>query len=241
MPMNIRCLAIDDEPMALEKLKDYIDKVPYLELAASCESALEAMKIMSETKIDAIFIDINMPDVNGLEFIRALSDPPLVVFVTAYSEYAVDSYGVNAVDYILKPYGFTEFQRAAGKVLKQWELTHKEYTAYDPDPEVLYLKVDYRYIRVNIADIIYIEGMNEYLKICTVSEDPFLTHTTFRQISGHLPDYFLQIHRSYMINMKQIKEVERSLVLMSDGTRISVSESNKEAFMKYLQKRSIKK
>ncbi len=239
--MMIRCLAIDDEPIALEKLNTYIKKIPYLTLVASCESTFDAMKVMSEEKIDAIFVDINIPDVNGIEFIRSLNDPPLVIFITAYSEYAVDSYGVNAIDYILKPYSFTEFQRAANKLQKQWTLMHQRLNTSHTDSEILYLKVDYRYVKVNIDDIIYIEGMNEYLKIWTVSEDPFLTHTTFKHLLCHLPDNFLQIHRSYIINMKHIKEIDRSIVLMSNGARISISDSNKDVFNQYLQMHSIKK
>lgn len=243
--MNIRCIAVDDEPMALDKLKNYIQRIPYLELAAVCEGTYEAMQVMASEQVDALFIDINMPDVNGLEFVRALADPPLVVFTTAYAEYAVDSYKVRAVDYLLKPFGFEDFQRACGNILKQWNLLHLD-TSSQAAPEIqekdfLYLKVDYRYVRVALDDIIYIEGMNEYLKVHIISGDPLLTHTTFRQINECLPDHFLQVHRSYVVNMKHVKEVERSIILMTDGTRISVSDSNKENFMQYLQEHSVRK
>lgn len=251
MFMNIRCIAVDDEPMALDKLKNYIGRIPYLELVAACEGAYEAMQVMAEQKVDAMFIDINMPDVNGLEFVRALNDAPMVVFTTAYAEYAVDSYKVRAVDYLLKPYGFEDFQRACGNLKKQWDLTHQEASpqaAAQSSPQnsrqdggFLYLKVDYRYVRVALDNIMYIEGMNEYLKIHLVSGDPFLTHTTFRQINECLPENFLQVHRSYVVNMKHVREVERSVVLMADGTRISVSDSNKEAFMSYLLDHSVRK
>lgn len=117
MMKTIKCLAIDDEPIALEKLKTYIDKVPFLELVSTCESAMEAMQVMTQRKIDAVFIDINMPDLNGMDFISSLTESPIVVFTTAYAEYAVDSYKVSAVDYLLKPYDFATFQRAANKVL----------------------------------------------------------------------------------------------------------------------------
>lgn len=238
----IRCIAVDDEPLALEKLTNYIGKIPYLELVASCSDPFESMKIMSDQHIDAIFIDINMPDLNGLEFVRTLSDPPMVVFITAYAEYAVESYKVRAVDYLLKPYGFEDLQRAAANVLRQWELTEgKPQTSSVTEPGVLYLKVDYRYVRVVVDEIMYIEGMNEYLKIRTVSGDPLLVHTTFRQMNDSLPDNFLQVHRSYVVNMKHVKEVERAVILMSDGTHISISDSNKEAFTQYMQRHSIRK
>lgn len=183
-----------------------------------------------------------MPDLNGLEFVRNLNNPPLVVFITAYAEYAVDSHKVQAVDYLLKPYGFEDLQRAASNVMKRWELLSSQ-PAEQPCAEagVLYFKVDYRYVRVEMDDIIYIEGMNEYLKIKTISGDPFLTHTTFKQMNEKLPENFLQAHRSYVVNMKHVKEIERSVILMTDGTHISISDSNKDTFLQYLQRHGLKK
>lgn len=238
--MSIRCLAIDDEPMALDKLKCYIEKVPYLELAGACSCAYEAMQIMSETAIDALFIDINMPDINGMDFVKALSEPPLVVFTTAYAEHAAESYKVRAVDYLLKPFGFPEFQKAAGYIKQQFD-AKKESSNVLKEDDSIFLKVDYRYVRVRISDIILIEGMNEYLKIHLASGDPVLVHTTFKQINGQLPDNFLQVHRSFVVNMNHVVEVERSLILLEGGKRISVSEGNKDAFMSYLNRYSIKK
>ena len=206
---------------------------------------MDAIQVVADQEVDVIFIDINMPDINGLDFVKALVDPPLVVFVTAYAEYAVDSYKVRAVDYLLKPYGFPDFQRTAGNVLKQWNLLHPAVapSAESPvaDPGFLYLKVDYRYVRVSLSDIIYIEGMNEYLKVHVAGSDPLLTHTTFRQINEYLPEYFLQVHRSYLVNMNHVCEVERSVIQLSNGTRISISDSNKDHFMQYLQRHALKK
>ena len=122
MTRNIQCLAVDDEPIALEKLQNYITKIPYFDLAATCEDAIEAMKVMNEREIDAIFIDINMPDLNGLDFVESLSKRPLVVFTTAYAQYAVDSYRVAPVDYLLKPFSFADFQRAANRILQQFNM-----------------------------------------------------------------------------------------------------------------------
>ena len=242
MKPNIRCIAIDDEPMALDKLKNYISRIPYLELVAACEGTYDAMEVMSAQKIDAIFVDINMPDVNGMDFVRALVDPPFIIFITAYAEYAVDSYKLRAVDYLLKPYGFEDFQRVADNLLKRWNLVNQEHPkASSEDDGVLYLKVDYRYVRVELDDIMYVEGMNEYLKIHPVGSDPFLTHTTFKQLNERLDDRFLQVHRSCVVNMKHVKEVERSVITMTDGAHVSISDSNKETVMQYLQKRSLKK
>lgn len=236
--MNIRCIAIDDEPMALEKLKSYIQKIPYMELVAACDSPADAIQIMSDTAVDAVFVDINMPDMNGLDFVKVLPEMPLVVFTTAYSEYAVESYRVRAVDYLLKPYTFEEFQRAADYVQQQWLAKQKAPVA-PADLDNVFLKVDYRYIRVSLKDIVFIEGMNEYLKIHLVSGDPYLVHTSFKQINNHLPENFLQVHRSYVVNVNHICEVERSVILLKGGKRISVSDSNKDMFMAYLKNRSL--
>ena len=237
--MRIRCIAIDDEPLALDKLKNYIERIPFMELVALCASTTEAMQVMSEAEVDAMFVDINMPDVCGMEFVRALSDPPLVVFTTAYSEYAVDSYKVRAVDYLLKPFGFEDFQRAACNLQKAMPASGVPQPACVLD--ALFLKVDYRYVRVALNDVIYVEGMNEYLKFYLTSGDPLLTHTTFKQLNECLPDCFLQVHRSYVVNMNHVREVERSVILMSNGAHVSISDGNKDAFMQYLLKHSIKK
>ena len=237
--MSIRCLAIDDEPMALDKLKNYIEKIPYLELAAACTCPSEAMAYLTDNKVDAVFVDINMPDINGMDFIKGLTEPPMVVFTTAYAEYAVESYKVRAVDYLLKPYSFVDFQRAAGYLLQQSQ--QKENSQVVKENDFLFLKVDYRYVRVQLKDIIYIEGMNEYLKVHIASGDPLLVHTSFKQMNGHLPDHFLQVHRSYVINVNYISEVERSVVLLENGKHISISDGNKDNFMSYLKNRSVTK
>jgi two-component system LytT family response regulator len=161
----IRCLAIDDEPLALRQLAAYIGKIPFLELAGQCQSALEARKIMEDDMIDAIFVDINMPDLNGMDFVRSLAAPPIVVFTTAYSEYAVEGYKVNAVDYLLKPFGLDDFKRAANKVKKQYDLENAASVSQVDTDDALFFKTEHRVVRININDIRYIEGMSEYLKI----------------------------------------------------------------------------
>lgn len=237
--MKIRCLAIDDEPMALEKLKKYISKVPFMEMVATCVSASDALQVMSEKDVDAMFVDINMPDMSGLDFVRTLRKAPMVVFTTAYSEYAVDSYKVRAVDYLLKPFSFEDFQRAANNLLDEMKKCTDMTVTKERD--VLFLKVDYRYVRVKIEDIVYAEGMNEYLKIYLADGDPILTHTTFKHFNASLPGNFLQVHRSYVVNMNHVVESERSILLMSNGARISISDSNKDNFLQYLQEHSIRK
>ena len=233
--MNIRCIIVDDEPLALKKLKRYILKYTFLELVASCRNVETARRALESGEVDLIFIDINMPDVNGLEFIRTLENPPMVVFVTAYPEYAAESYKVNALDYLLKPFGIDEFNRVAEKIFSHWQLIQNQNNSSSSTEEcVRYLKCDHRFLRVECDDIRYIEGQSEYLKIHLVSDNPFLTHMTFRQITDSFPDNFIQIHRSYVVNMKHVVSAERTLVILDDGTRLPVSSSRRDNLLKYM-------
>ena len=166
----IRTLAIDDEPLALQQLAAYIKKIPYLELVGECQSAIDAHTLMQKEPVDAIFCDISMPDLNGLDFVRALNPRPLVVFTTAYSQYAVEGYKVDADDYLLKPFSFEEFQQAAERVHRQYDLLHQEEAAAASASEIdenddIFLKTEYKVMRVAVSDIRCVEGMSEYLKI----------------------------------------------------------------------------
>ena len=226
----IRCLAIDDEPLALQQLVTYIGKVPFLELAAQCQSALEARKFLENDTVDAIFCDINMPDLNGMDFVKSLAVPPLVVFTTAYSEYAVEGFRVNAVDYLLKPFGLQDFQRAANRLKERMS----ESAAADSD-NTLFLKTDYRIVKVSIPDIRYIEAMSEYLKVWIEGEaKPIVTLLSMKKMEERLPDYFMRIHRSYIINLNKIQEVNKNRVIMDADTYLPVGDLYKETFQAYL-------
>ena len=240
----IRCLAIDDEPLALQQLVAYINKVPFLELAAQCQSALEARQFLESDTVDAIFCDINMPDLNGMDFVKSLVSPPLVVFTTAYSEYAVEGFKVNAVDYLLKPFGLQDFQRAANRVLERWEM--KSPSSFhvplsSPKEETLYLKTDYRVVKVTVDDIRYIEGMSEYLKVWVEGEaKPIITLLAMKKLEERLPAHFMRIHRSYIVNLNKIQEVNKNRVILDAQTNLPVGDLYKEAFQNYLQSRFIK-
>lgn len=233
--MRIKCVAIDDEPLALEKLTTYIQRVPFLELVGSCNDTTEALKVLSENKIDVIFTDINMPDMNGMEFVSSLSNCPLVVFTTAYSEYAVDSYKMDAVEYLLKPYGFYDFQRVADKVRTRYELLEQQKSNIG-DGNSLFIKEGYKWVRISIDKITHIQGYSDYLKIFLCdSNKPLLTHSTFGQIMNNLPKSFLQVHRSYIVNMDMVKEIERLRIFIDDDTQIPVGDIYRDDFMEYLQ------
>ena len=231
-------MVIDDEPMALEKMKAYIGKVPYLSLVALCESPFEAMPILAEEKVEAIFLDINMPDLNGMDFLASLPVRPLVVFITAYAEYAVRSYQYSAVDYLLKPFDFATFQRAANKLCKQ---LYASTNGGENDNDTIYVKVNYKYVNIKIADIVYAKGMNEYVQLFVLNGKPLMAYITMKQLKERLPSYFLQVHRSYIVNMHEVKEIDRLRIVINDETRIPVSESYKKEFMDYMDLHLINK
>lgn len=236
----IKCLVIDDEPLALQQLASYVEKIPYFTLVAQCHGAVEAHEIIDRERVDAIFVDINMPDINGMDFVKQLSAPPIVVFTTAYSEYAVDGYKVDAVDYLLKPFGLDDFKRAATKVKKRYELENNA-AAQQPadDDDSIFLKTEHRVIRANIADIRYVEGMSEYLKIYIEGQRPIIMLLSMKKLEERLPSYFMRIHRSYIVNMKKVSEVSKSRVAIDADTVLPVGDIYKDALMQYLSDRSL--
>ena len=229
----IRVLAIDDEPLALRQLVGYIGKVPFMELAAQCQSALEARAFLESNSVDAIFCDINMPDLNGMDFVKSLTISPLVVFTTAYSEYAVEGFRVNAVDYLLKPFGLQEFQRAANRIKERVEASRA--TPASTEEDVIFLKTDHRIVKVSIPDIRYVEAMSEYLKVWLEGQPkPVVTLLTMKKMEERLPDNFMRVHRSYIVNLTKIQEVDKNRIIMDADTRLPVGDLYKENFQAYL-------
>jgi len=241
----IRCLAIDDEPLALQQLVAYINKVSFLELAAQCQSALEARAFLEKETVDAIFCDINMPDLNGMDFVKSLSMPPLIVFTTAYSEYAVEGFRVNAVDYLLKPFGLQEFQRAANRLKERLVSTSSAPISPAVEDDIIFLKTDYRIVKVSIPEIRYIESMSEYLKVWVEGEPkPIITLLSMKKMEERLSKNFMRIHRSYIVNLNKIVEVNKNQVVLersraceaskTPDTRLPIGDLYKEAFLTYL-------
>lgn len=224
--------------MALEKLESYIRRVPFLELVALCESPLEAVQMIMEQPVDALFVDINMPDLNGMEMVSSLSNPPMVVFTTAYAEYAAESYRFPAVDYLLKPFDFNSFQRAAGRLLKQASLASVRQAV--PREDYLLVKDGYKYVNIPIADILYIQGMRDYAQIYTEGRKPVIAGTSMAQIKEKLPPCFLQVHRSWIVNIRKVKEIERMRIVIG-GERIPVGDSYKQQFMEFLRLHTLDK
>ena len=249
----IKVLAIDDEPLALQQLASYIKKIPYFELCGTMASAAEAREALENDTIDAIFIDINMPDLNGLDFVRSLLAPPIVVFTTAYSEYALEGFKVNALHYLLKPFSMDEFRQAAEKVRRQVELIRGSHPAKAKadnadsaadenvpqatvDTDAIYLKTDYKVVRVNMRDVRYVESMGSYLRFHLKDQTrPIMALLTMKKIEEHLsPNDFMRIHRSFIVNLHEIQEVSRSHVILDDNTSLPVGELYRDTFTAYI-------
>lgn len=239
----IRCIAIDDEPLALKQLESYISKVGFLELEAACNSAVDASKVLASQPADVLFCDINMPDLDGMSFVKSLASQPMVVFTTAYSEYAVEGFKVDAIDYLLKPFGFNEFEKAALKVKRLYDLENKEeVTLLDYDDSV-YIKTDYKTVRVEVSSIIYIEGMSEYVKIITEDQkDPVIALLSMKKLEGKLPgNRFMRVHKSFIINLSKISQVSKGHVRMQDGSSIPIGESYRDSLLSYINSKSLVK
>ncbi len=245
----IRVLAIDDEPLALQQLVAYINKIPFFSLVAQCQSAVEAREVMDREPIDAIFCDINMPDLSGMEFVKQLPVRPIIVFTTAYSEFALESYKVDAVDYLLKPFGFTDFQRAALKVQKFAGMQQAPTPTPTATPSIenadedsIFVKTDYKTIRISLSDIRYIEGMSEYLKIyLTGQSKPIITLLSMKKMEDFLPSNFMRIHRSYIVNLNCVNEVNKNRIIMDSETYLPIGDNYREQFNNYLSSRFLGK
>ena len=233
----IRCIAIDDEPLALKQIESYIDKTPFLEKIAVCESALQAMQVIQEQPVDLMFVDINMPDLSGMDFVKSIDNPPRIIFTTAYSEYAVEGFRVDAVDYLLKPISYPDFLRSANKAKSWFENRAEKEIQIDSNEQFLYIKSEYKILRINHSDIKYVEGMREYVKIHLVNQKPVMSLISMKKLEEFLPEAkFMRVHRSYIVNLNKITTIERSRIIFDGDVYIPVSEQYSQRFQEYLNK-----
>lgn len=237
----IRCLAIDDEPLALRQLSTYLERVPFFEVVDSCSSALEASRLMETESVDVLFIDINMPDLNGLDFIRSLQASPLVVFTTAYSEYALEAYEVEAVDYLLKPFGMGKVMAAANKVRRRYEMAHT--STIDNEDDDIFVKTEYKVVRVHIPEITYVEGMSEYLRIYVKDQPkPVISLLGMKKLEEKIASRgFMRVHKSYIVNLRHIVEVDRSSITLDIGKQIPIGASYRQQLNDYILSKTIQK
>jgi len=209
----LKAIAIDDEPMALEVIRNLSAKIPFLSLSATFTNAFEAMDYIQKEKPELLFLDIKMPDISGTEFLMTLPDPPMVIFTTAYSEHAVQSFELNAIDYLLKPFSQSRFLKACNKANEQYELKKGVKTPAAGD---LFIKSGYGQVRVKMGDILYVQSMGNYMQF-VLPEEKILSRLTMQETEALLPgEYFVRIHRSYLVACGKVNRIERDSVWIGD-------------------------
>ncbi len=239
MMVKLRCIAIDDEPLALRQMSSYIEQTPYLQLVAGCRDAFEATTKIHELDPDLLFVDINMPGLNGLEMVQSLNRPCMVIFTTAYSQYALDGFRVDAVDYLLKPISYPDFLKATNKAQKVYDANHKQPATetLSGNDEGLFVKSEYRIIRIRFNEIKYIEGMREYVRIHLTDGKPIMTLLSMKALEGKLPSHqFMRVHRSFFFNQNKINVIERNRIVFDRDVYIPVGEQYKDAFQQYVER-----
>jgi DNA-binding LytR/AlgR family response regulator len=233
----ISTIAIDDEPLALQLVTGYIEKTPGLKLAGKFDNPLDAVEFMAREKVDLVFVDIQMPDLSGIEFTRSMVRGPRVIFTTAYEKYALEGFRLDVVDYLLKPFSYEEFFRAVRKVQNLIKLESTALNQVEANAEFLFLKSDYKIKRINFNDILYIEGLKDYVKVYTANDPkPVLSLTSLKTLETKLPENnFMRVHRSFIVNLNKIATIERSRIIFGK-TYIPVSDQYKDKFQEYLNK-----
>jgi two-component system LytT family response regulator len=212
----MKCIAIDDEPFALQLLKDYISRVPYLELVALCEDVFEANKVLQHQEIDLVFTDIQMPRLTGLQFIQSLTERPMFILITAYEKFALEGFNLNVVDYLLKPVELSRFMLACNKAWELYQLKKAAKQSPGTAPAYFFVNAEYRQVKVMYRDITYIEGLKDYIKINLLAPaKPVLVRMSMKAIEEELPStQFLRIHKSYIISIHSITSVRKSSVFI---------------------------
>ena len=232
--MILNCAIVDDEPLALSLLESYVNKTPFLNLTGKYSSAMQAMKELPDMKVNLLFLDIQMPELNGLEFSRMVDPQTRIVFTTAFGQYAIDGYRVNALDYLLKPISYPDFLQAANKALQWFDLVQKP-----EEKESIYVKSDYKLVQIELKKILYIEGLKDYIKIYLEdSPKPILSLMSMKSMEELLPaNRFMRVHRSYIVQKEKIRIIDRGRFVF-DKTYIPISDSYKQAFQSFLDERS---
>jgi len=232
----IRCLLVDDEKLALELMEDNVLKVPYLQLQGKCKNVMEAMDLKSREQVDLIFLDIQMPGISGIQFLNSLTNPPIVIIVSAYENYALDGFNLDVVDYILKPFSFERFLKAVNKASELIGLRQqKELPAKGPAAGYIFVNADYSIVRINIPDIIYVEGLKDYIKIHLKNQSKaVITRLSMRFMEEKLPNEgFARVHKSYIVSLDKITTFKKNRLMLTD-IEIPVSDNYKDKLLKYM-------
>lgn len=222
--MKLRCIAIDDEPPALLLMKEYISRIPSLQLEQIFEDAVKGQAFLQEQGTDLLFVDINMPDLSGLELVRSLTKPPMVIFTTAYKNFAIEGFELDAVDYLVKPVAFERFEKAVKKAEDYFR--YHQPPSRQEEPDSLFVYSEYRLVKILFSDIEYIESLEDYIRIHTINNKPLMTLLTLKKVLEKLPDgQFRRIHRSYIISFNKIKSVQGRKLRLLSGKELPVSDS----------------
>jgi two-component system, LytTR family, response regulator len=241
--MTIRCLAVDDEPLALDIIESYISKLPFLQLVKTCSSATEAMQVLQEEQIDLMFLDIEMPELTGIQFLNILKNQPLIIFTTAYPDYALEGFNQDAVDYLLKPIPFDRFVKAVNKAQERLQRNGKPTkeplaAPAQAEHDFMFVKADYKTIRVDFKDILWIEGLKDYIIIQT-KDQKIITLLSMNKMMEKLPETkFLRVHRSFIVALQKIDSIEKSRIRVG-SKEIPIGEVYKDHFLKWVEENNI--
>lgn len=243
--MIIKCAIVDDEPLAVELLASYVSKIPFLELCGKYNNATDALHGIGEQPVDLLFLDIQMPELNGLELSKMVPENTRIVFTTAFNQYAVDGFRVNALDYLLKPISYADFLEASNKALQWFQLVQQNEQqaqtaapAPEEEPRSIFVKSEYKLLQIDLDDIRYIEGLKDYVKIYTErSPHPILSLMNMKAIEQMLPaSRFIRVHRSFIVQKSKIREIERNRIVFGD-VYIPIGDSYKQAFLDFINAR----
>lgn len=234
--MTLNCAIVDDEPLALNLLESYVNKTPFLTLAGKYSSAVQAMKELPGKQIDLLFLDIQMPELNGLEFSKMVNSHTRIVFTTAFGQYAIDGYKVNALDYLLKPISYVDFLQAANKAVQWFELLQQPKEEIDS----IFVKSEYKLVQIELKNILYVEGLKDYIKIYEEGNSkPILSLMSMKAMEEMLPaSRFMRVHRSYIVQKDKIRIIDRGRIVFGKSY-IPVSDSYKQTFQEFLDKRTL--
>ncbi|MDO6738150.1 LytTR family DNA-binding domain-containing protein [Wenyingzhuangia sp. 2_MG-2023] len=234
----MRCIIIDDEPLALELLEDFISKISFLELIASCSNGFEATSVLQEHQVDLIFTDIEMPNFSGIDILKSIDQKPLFIFTTAYSHYAIEGFNLNAVDYLVKPIPFHRFLQAATRANDLFKLKKEKITIPEPTKKsshFIFVKSEYENLKINLEDIKYIESLKDYIKIYTDKPKPILTLSSLKSFEEKLGNSdFIRVHKSYIVSLNHIYSVQRNRVIIDDKW-IPIGLNYKDDFLKRIE------
>lgn len=246
--MSVSCIIVDDEPIAISLVESYVLKTPFLKLEGKFSNAIQAMEFLSNHPVDLLFLDIQMPDVTGIELSKMIPSQTRVIFTTAFDEYALEGFKVKALDYLLKPFDYSEFLAAASKAKEWFDLIQKPDTPVvnnvtaveNSENEFLFVKSEYKQLKIKLKDVLYFESMKDYIKIWVKTEDkPILTLMSLKSLEEKLSDkMFMRVHRSFIVNLDNIEVIERSQIIINKQ-RITVSEQYKSKFTAFIENNSL--